>query len=119
MKKVLLIIIVMITSLIVQGQVKDTIFIDNIEYEVIIDTLTHQVRECWVIERETFIEKLYIGFSTPVNYGNYKQEIIYDASEYGKISLGYDFGHNAITIGAYISLGRLHKRRDKINRYYH
>jgi hypothetical protein len=33
------------------AQVKDTILIDNVEYLVIIDTITHQVREHYIIER--------------------------------------------------------------------
>lgn len=100
------------------SQIRDTIEINNIEYEIIIDTISHKVIHHNIIEKETFIEKIYIGFSTPVNYGNYKQEIIYDVSTWGKVSLGYDFGHKALTIGAYVSLGRLHKREDKINPIY-
>lgn len=110
--------LLLLLSFIGLSQVRDTIIIDNIKYEIIINTITHKVKSCEIIEEETFFEKIYIGFSTPINYGNYKQEIIYDASEWGKLSLGYDFGHKAITIGAYVSLGRLHKREDKINVIY-
>lgn len=94
------------------AQTKNTICIDNVQYVVTIDNNTHKVRSCKIVEEVTFMEKLYFGFSTPLNYGNYKQEIIYDLSEWGKISMGYDFGHKALTIGAYVSLGRLYKRQD-------
>lgn len=115
MKYIILIIILTIISNVGLTQIRDTVSIKNIEYEFVIDTITHKIIQYKVIDKETFIEKIYLGFSTPVNYGNYTQKIIYDASEWGKISLGYDFGHKAITLGAYVSLGRLYKRNDNVD----
>lgn len=102
----------------IYSQSMDTIKINNIEYEVYIDTIFHKIKAVKIIEEKTFFEKLYIGTECGVNKGNVNQKLIYDISEYGKISIGYDFGTNIIGIGGYISLGRLYKRKDNINAIY-
>lgn len=116
--KTLLLLILLIISINSFTQTKDTITINNVEYEAIIDTITHKVRSCEIIETETFFEKLYIGSTMTINYGNYKQELLWDCSEYGKLGIGYDLGNEAWTISAYISIGRLRKRKDPISIIY-
>ena len=49
MRTILLILILLITSNILKSQVKNTISINNIEYEVIVDTITHKIRSCEII----------------------------------------------------------------------
>lgn len=113
-----IIFILLFISNICFSQVRDTIDINNIEYMVYIDTISYKVKAVKIIEKETFFEKLYIGTEFGVNKGNINQKLIYDISEYGKISIGYDFGTNIIGIGGYISLGRLYKRKDDVNVIY-
>lgn len=116
--KTLLLLILLIISTNLFAQTRDTVTINNVEYEVIIDNITYKVRSCEIIERETFFEKLYIGSTVAINYGNYKQELLWDCSEYGKFGIGYDLGNRAWTISTYISIGRLYKRKDPVNTIY-
>lgn len=114
----ILYILLLLFPFIGKAQVRDTITIKNIDYVVIVDTITHKIIDTNIIEKETFFEHLYVGFTSPIKYGNYIPGLLWDCSEYGKLGVGYDIGYKTITISAYISLGRLDKRKDKIDVIY-
>lgn len=116
MKYLYVIVFLFITTL-SYSQVRDTIIIQGIKYEVRIDSTTHKIYEVDVIKEVTFIEKLYIGTDIMFD-GNIEAKLLWDCSEYGKIGLGYDIKSQSFGITSYISLGRLHRRRDKISVIY-
>jgi len=117
MKLTLCTLLLLILCLNTNAQTKDTILINNIEYEICIDNETHKVRYVEIIKEETFIEKFYIGYDMYF-YGNIEAKILWDCSAYGKIGLGYDIGNRALSVTAYLSLGRLHRRRETLHRLY-
>lgn len=109
MIKFLYIFIFLIISNLGFSQIVDTITIDNIEYEIIIDTITHKVKSMSIIKEIKFYEKLYVGMD--IQKDNLEHKILYDITEYSKISLGYDMGRKRITLGCYLSLGKIQRRK--------
>lgn len=108
MIRILYILLFLIISNIGFSQIKEIVEIDNKKYEIIIDTITHKIKDINIIKEIKFYEKLYLG--TDFQKDNLEHKILYDITDYSKISIGYDVGRKRFTLGAYINLGKLHRR---------
>ena len=116
MNKILYILLLLIISNSGVSQKVETITIDSKKYRVTIDTISHKIKDVSIIKEVKFYEKLYIGMD--IQKDNTEQKILYDITEYSKISFGYDIGRKRFTLGCYLSLGKIQRRKFDIKTIY-